>query len=291
MSTTDQSTPEPPPVGGILWSIAGDIRSVLALPAATAMQVAHPGVGAGVDQHSAFRTDPWGRGERSLQSVQLWVYGGERAAREGRRLRTAHEPIRGVDAHGRPYHALDPALYAWVHATAFPAYLHAQRYLGRRPFTGAEERQLYAELLRVGRILGLEDRAHAADGRGVLAVLPAGAARGAGGDGRRTGTPRGRRAPAPARRPAAARRLAAAAPAVQPLPGVPDGGADAARRPRGHRAAVDGGAGAAAAPVRAGRAGGGAAAAGAVAVPPDRPRGPPRRPPPDPLEHRPPDLV
>ncbi|WP_421110763.1 oxygenase MpaB family protein [Streptomyces sp. NEAU-S77] len=158
MSTTHQTPPEPPPVGGILWSIAGDIRSVLALPAATAMQVAHPGVGAGVDQHSAFRTDPWGRGERSLQSVQLWVYGGERAAQEGRRLRTAHEPIRGVDAHGRPYHALDPALYAWVHATAFPAYLHAQRYLGRRPFTGAEERQLYAELLRVGRILGLEDR-------------------------------------------------------------------------------------------------------------------------------------
>ncbi|MFI0774409.1 oxygenase MpaB family protein [Streptomyces sp. NPDC021212] len=159
MSTTHRNAPEPPPVGGILWSIAGDIRSVLALPAATALQVAHPGVGAGVDQHSAFRTDPWGRGERSLRSVQLWMYGGrDDAAEEGRRLRKVHETIRGTDAHGRPYRALDPALYAWVHATAFPAYLQAQRHLGRRPFTGAEERQLYAELLRVGRVLGIEDR-------------------------------------------------------------------------------------------------------------------------------------
>ncbi|MET7764584.1 oxygenase MpaB family protein [Streptomyces sp. NPDC005393] len=148
----------PPPPEGILWSVAGEIRSVLALPAALAMQVAHPAVGAGVDRYSVFRTDPWGRGERSLRSVQLWVYGGERAAAEGRRLRALHEGIRGVDAHGRPYRALDPPVYAWVHATGFPVYRHAQRYLGRRPFTRAEERQLYAEWLRVGRLLGIDDR-------------------------------------------------------------------------------------------------------------------------------------
>ncbi|MET7934239.1 oxygenase MpaB family protein [Streptomyces sp. NPDC005322] len=149
---------EPPPAGGILWSIAGELRSVLALPAALAMQVAHPAVGAGVDQYSVFHTDPWGRGERSLRSVQLWVYGGDRAAAEGRRLRELHEGIRGIDAHGRPYRALDPPVYAWVHATGFPVYRHAQRYLGRRPFTRAEERQLYAEWLRVGRVLGIDDR-------------------------------------------------------------------------------------------------------------------------------------
>ncbi|WP_244164887.1 oxygenase MpaB family protein, partial [Streptomyces silaceus] len=56
--------PAPPPPGGILWSVAGDIRMFLMLPPALAMQVAHPAVGAGVDEHSVFRTDPWGRGER-----------------------------------------------------------------------------------------------------------------------------------------------------------------------------------------------------------------------------------
>ncbi len=68
--------PLPPPPGGILWDTVGDIRTVLSLPAAFVLQVAHPAVGAGVDDHSVFRTDPWGRGERSLRSVQLWVYGG-----------------------------------------------------------------------------------------------------------------------------------------------------------------------------------------------------------------------
>ncbi|NLU72995.1 DUF2236 domain-containing protein [Streptomyces sp. HNM0575] len=142
----------------MLWDLAGEARMLLTLPAALTMQVAHPAVGAGVDEYSVFRTDPWGRAVRSLESVQLWVYGGADAAREGRRLRRLHRVIQGVDAHGRGYHALAPANYAWVHATGFPVYRHAQRYLGRRPYTGAEERRLYAEWLQVGRILGLRDR-------------------------------------------------------------------------------------------------------------------------------------
>lgn len=153
----ERTDPEPPPPGGVLWTLVGDVRSLLTLPAALTMQVAHPAVGAGVDDHSVFRTDPWGRGERSLTSLQLWVYGGPAAAEEGRRLRKLHRSIQGTDAHGRRYHALTPAYYAWVHATGYPVFRHAQRYLGR-PFTPAQERQLYAEWLQVGRILGIHDR-------------------------------------------------------------------------------------------------------------------------------------
>ncbi|MFC7303571.1 oxygenase MpaB family protein [Streptomyces monticola] len=131
---------------------------LLTLPSALTMQVAHPAVGAGVDEHSVFRTDPWGRGERSLRSVQLWVYGGESAAEEGRRLRALHKTIQGTDTRGRRYHALTPAYYAWVHATGFPVFQHTGKYLNRRPYTEAEERQLYAEWLQVGRILGIRDR-------------------------------------------------------------------------------------------------------------------------------------
>ncbi|WP_236241290.1 oxygenase MpaB family protein [Streptomyces sp. CC228A] len=149
--------PAPPPPGGVLWTLSGDLRTLLMLPAALALQVAHPAVGAGVDEHSVFRTDPWGRAERSLSSLQLWVYGGERAAEEGRRLRRLHRTIRGTDTRGRAYHALTPAHYAWVHATGFPVQRHAARYL-MRPMTEAQERQLYAEWLQVGRILGIRDR-------------------------------------------------------------------------------------------------------------------------------------
>ncbi|MFI0235652.1 oxygenase MpaB family protein [Streptomyces sp. NPDC016845] len=149
--------PPPPPVGGILWETAGEIRALLALPAAFVLQVAHPAVGAGVDEHSVFRTDPWGRGQRSLTSVLLWVYGGEDAAEEGRRLRRLHRAVQGTDPHGRRYHALTPAYYAWVHATGYPVARYARRYFAR-PFTPAEDEQFYAEWLRVGRILGIHDR-------------------------------------------------------------------------------------------------------------------------------------
>ncbi|WP_405913803.1 DUF2236 domain-containing protein [Streptomyces sp. NBC_00963] len=155
---SSRTTPTgPPPPGGVLWSEVGDIRVLLTLPAALTMQVAHPAVGAGVDAYSVFRTDPWGRGERSLRSMQLWVYGGAAATEEGRRLRRMHRTIRGTDTRGRPYQALAPATFSWVHATGFPVFLQGRKYLGR-PYTDAQERQLYAEWLQVGRVLGIADR-------------------------------------------------------------------------------------------------------------------------------------
>ncbi|MFF4656356.1 oxygenase MpaB family protein [Streptomyces sp. NPDC001381] len=155
----ENTRPEPAPFGPgtLLWDRAGDVRLLLSLPAAFVLQVAHPAVGAGVDEHSVFRTDPWGRAHRSLESLQLWIYGGQRAVEEGRRLRTAHRSISGTDSHGRTYHALAPANYAWVHATAYPVFLTSARYLSR-PFDDGEERRLYDELLRLGDILGIRRR-------------------------------------------------------------------------------------------------------------------------------------
>lgn len=152
-----RSEPVPFEPGSLLWDIAGDVRLLLSLPAALVLQVAHPAVGAGVDEHSVFRTDPWGRAERSLDSLQLWVYGGEQALEEGRRLRRLHRTISGTDTRGRPYHALAPAPYAWVHATAYPVFLRAAQYLSH-PFDERDERRLYDELLHLGAILGIKQR-------------------------------------------------------------------------------------------------------------------------------------
>ncbi|MFF3617183.1 oxygenase MpaB family protein [Streptomyces sp. NPDC002580] len=151
--------PEPLPFapGSVLWEVAGDVRMLFALPSALVLQVAHPAVGAGVDDHSVFRTDPWGRAQRSLQSLQLWVYGGEQALEEGRRLRRLHKTISGTDHHGRAYHALTPAYYAWVHATAYPIFLRAAEYLSR-PLDKDEQHRLYDELLQLGDILGIRRR-------------------------------------------------------------------------------------------------------------------------------------
>nr|WP_308409329.1 oxygenase MpaB family protein [Streptomyces pinistramenti] len=153
--TAVHNDPQPPPPGGVLWSLAGDIRTLLTLPAALTLQVAHPEVSAGADARSVFRTDPWGRGERTPTSFQLWVYGGQAA--EGRRLRRLHRSVQEADAHGRTYRGLTPAGYAWVHATGYPVLRYGRRCLGR-PFTEAQERRLYAEWLQVGRALGVSDR-------------------------------------------------------------------------------------------------------------------------------------
>lgn len=152
--TGHRATAVPLAPGDVLWDITGDVRLLFSLPAAMVLQVAHPAVGAGVDDHSVFRTDPWGRARRSLESLQLWVYGGERAIEEGRRLRRLHRAVSGTDAHGRPYRALTPEYYAWVHATAYPVFLRAARYLSRP----LDERRLYDELLQLGDILGIDRR-------------------------------------------------------------------------------------------------------------------------------------
>jgi uncharacterized protein (DUF2236 family) len=82
-------------------------------PRALLMQLAHPAVAAGVDEHSDFRADPWRRLDGTLRSYLRIIYGSSPAARdEIRRLNALH---RGITGSG--YDARDPALSMWVHAT------------------------------------------------------------------------------------------------------------------------------------------------------------------------------
>src|SRR3954447_13571437 len=110
--------PQPLGPGSMLWDGTGDHRMLLVLGGALVMQVMHPQIGAAVGHQSVYRTDPWGRLTRSLTSLQLWVYGGPEAIKEGRRLRELNKPISGVDDQGRRSPALSPEPYAWVFLSA-----------------------------------------------------------------------------------------------------------------------------------------------------------------------------
>ena len=82
-------------------------------PRALLLQIAHPSVAAGVDEHSDFRADPWRRLRGTLRSYLAIVYGSAAASRaEIRRLNALH---RGITGPG--YAARDPELSLWVHAT------------------------------------------------------------------------------------------------------------------------------------------------------------------------------
>src|SRR4051794_4673524 len=66
----------------IAWQRAGDVRVLLAAGYALLLQVSHPTVGAGVSEHSRFRSDPWGRLLRTLDYSCTMVYAGPRQAGE-----------------------------------------------------------------------------------------------------------------------------------------------------------------------------------------------------------------
>ncbi len=140
--------------GGAVWYAAGDQRQLLLAVRLLLHQVAHPMVGAGVEQQSVYKDDPYGRLWRTTRSVVRSVYGGTAAAEEGQRLLRMHAGIRGVDAQGRAYHALDHQAYAWVHWTA---YENTRLFLGDfgPGLTEAQDRQLFYEWRRLGLLIGV----------------------------------------------------------------------------------------------------------------------------------------
>ena len=121
-------------------------------PRALLLQIAHPAVAAGVNDHSDFRTDPWRRLAGTLRSYLTIVYGSTEAARaEIRRLNTLH---RGITGPG--YAARDPDLSLWVHATLVDSTMAvAGAWLG--PLPQDRRAAYYEETLPIGRAFGVPD--------------------------------------------------------------------------------------------------------------------------------------
>ncbi|TDC76783.1 oxygenase MpaB family protein [Actinomadura sp. 7K507] len=148
-----------PGPSSLTWRYAGDWRGVFTGRSTLLLQVAHPVVGAGVADHSEFVEDRWGRLLRTLESANnfLGYRGDERGRDEAARLREIHKDIKGVDAEGRRYHALNPEAYLWVHATLFHGMLHTQRVFGR-PLEPAKEEALFQEWRDLALALGITER-------------------------------------------------------------------------------------------------------------------------------------
>ncbi len=142
----------------VAWRVASDARLMLASGAALMLQVAHPTVGAGVEEHSNFENEPWERLLRTLDFVNLLVYGGaDRAIATGRGMRAIHKRIKGVKPDGTPYHSLEPEAYAWVHATLAETIIASHvRFVGR--LERWEVDAFWTEWRGLGRLLGVRDQ-------------------------------------------------------------------------------------------------------------------------------------
>jgi uncharacterized protein (DUF2236 family) len=98
--------------------------------AALMLQTLHPQAMAAVDQHSAFREDPFGRLRRTTAFVAVSTFGSTAAFEAAvERVIRIHGRVKGVGPDGVAYEASDPELLTWVHVAEVSSFAAAyQRY-------------------------------------------------------------------------------------------------------------------------------------------------------------------
>ena len=102
----------------------GGIRALL-------LQSLHPLAMAGVAGHSGFKSDPWGRLQRTSFYLAMTTFGpADQAEAHIAKIRSIHERVRGKAFDGRPYRASDPHLLKWVHIAEIDSFLGAYRRFG-----------------------------------------------------------------------------------------------------------------------------------------------------------------
>lgn len=142
----------------ISWAIDRELIVLAGGSCALLMQAAHPVVAAGVEQHSTYATDPFGRLMRTLTSSFDVVFGTRTQADATiRRVNAIHARVRGTRPDdGTPYSAMDPEALLWVHATLIDTALRVySRFV--RPLRPDEEQAYHLESARVAVLLGVAE--------------------------------------------------------------------------------------------------------------------------------------
>lgn len=148
---------EPLGPDSLTWKYFGDIRTGMMGMWIGAIENMYPGLGAGVEQHSSLWREPLQRVFRSVYPIMGVVYDGDRAGQTGTEIRDWHRDIKGTDAAGRRYHALDPETFYWAHATFFMMVIKMAEYFSGG-LTEAEKHQLFDEHVQWYRMYGMSMR-------------------------------------------------------------------------------------------------------------------------------------
>ena len=141
----------------LTWKYFGDLRTGMLGVWIGAIQNMYPELGAGVEDHSILLREPLQRVARSVYPIMGVVYDGDRAAQTGEQIKSYHTTIKGVDAEGRRYHALNPETFYWAHATFFMLIIKTAEYFCGG-LTEAEKRQLFDEHVQWYRMYGMSMR-------------------------------------------------------------------------------------------------------------------------------------
>jgi uncharacterized protein (DUF2236 family) len=139
----------------VTWRLAGGMTMPVVALRALLLQALHPLAMAGVDQHSAWRSDPGARLE-STSAYEVTIAFGDRATAKAAaaRVRQIHEHVRGTDpATGRPYAAGDPELLLWVHNALVDSSVTCGRLFGS--LAGDEADRYVAEQVAAAELIGI----------------------------------------------------------------------------------------------------------------------------------------
>lgn len=144
--------------GSLLYETYGDRRGYLLAPMEGLLQLMYPSLGQGVEEHSAFFTEPWDRLFRSVPQIQGMIYDGPDALHTAAQVRDFHKDIKGTLPDGERYHALDPHTYFWAHATFIDTAWRARDLFAQRPYTRDEKAAVYEEGVQWWRMYGMSMR-------------------------------------------------------------------------------------------------------------------------------------
>lgn len=141
------------PIGRVHGDASMFVGGLLAL----LLQSLHPRAMAAVAAHSGYRSDPWGRLQRTATFLAETTFAtAEDSARAVAVVRAVHDRVRGTTPEGEPYRASDPHLLRWVHVAEVDSFLRAHQLLGRAPLDAAGADEYVAQTARVARELGAE---------------------------------------------------------------------------------------------------------------------------------------
>jgi uncharacterized protein (DUF2236 family) len=136
--------------GSITWRVNQEPALLLGGGRALLMQLAHPGVAAGVAEHSDFRRRPLARLMRTLELTLALAFGTwDEARAAARQINAVHQRVRGAG-----YSAMDPRLLLWVHATLIDSAVAVYDALVEA-LSPVELETYYQEVQVIGGLLGL----------------------------------------------------------------------------------------------------------------------------------------
>jgi uncharacterized protein (DUF2236 family) len=137
------------------WQVHGSVSTFLGGIRALLLQAVHPLALAGIEGHSSYRDDPFGRLHRTGAFIAATTFGSVALAESTvSGISRLHERVRGVAPDGRPYAATDPALLTWVHIALVDSMLEAYLRFGT---AGLAPDRYVADMAVVGAAMGVPD--------------------------------------------------------------------------------------------------------------------------------------